>query len=135
MVNIDFINSNVKSPCNKTKFETSSYQNSVNILYNTDMDNISNILPFHKCKIQFPRSNRKLLSSAESKITKFKTYIHIETLCLLTIDDKMIGTGSWHLAIMQTKHKRNCHCERPVHTEDRKLESYADKRQDVDAQK
>ena len=58
----------------------------------------------------------------------------IETLGLLTIDEKTIDR---QLALGDNagKRQRNCQCERAVQAEGRKLVSYADNRQDVDAQK
>ena len=61
IVNIDIINSNAKSPDITAKLETSIYQNSANILCKIDMGSHSNILPFHKYKILFPRSKERLL--------------------------------------------------------------------------
>ena len=45
-VNINFINSNAKSPGTIAKLKSSSYQNSVNILYKMDTGSNNNILPF-----------------------------------------------------------------------------------------
>ena len=55
MVNIDFINSDVKSPGIIAQVETSSYQISANISYKIDMGSNGIILPFCKHKILFPR--------------------------------------------------------------------------------
>ena len=73
MVNIDFINSNAKSPGIIEKLKTSRYQNIVNILYKIDIGCNSNNLPFHLFKIIFSRSTKKLLSQTESKNTKLET--------------------------------------------------------------
>ena len=45
-VNIDFINSNAKSPGIIAKLKTSSYQNSVNVTYKISTGNNSVISPF-----------------------------------------------------------------------------------------
>ena len=74
MVNINFIHSNAKSQCIIAKLKTSIYHNSANISYKIDMDRNSNILPFCTYKILFPRSMKKLLSQAENKNSKLKTY-------------------------------------------------------------
>ena len=57
----------------------------------------------------------------------------IETLGVLMIDDKTIGRQliSIHNA---DKRQRNCQCEGAVQTEDVKLESHVDNRQDVGVQ-
>ena len=58
----------------------------------------------------------------------------IETLGGLTIDDKTIGR-QLALGDNADKRQRNFQCKRAVQRESRKLESYADNRQTVNAQK
>ena len=129
MVNTDFLNSNVKSPCTIAKLETSSYQNSANISYKIYMGSNNNILPFCKYKILFPRSKRSycnelriktlvktcnnttirhigtcyltLMHQEKQKVCRFFVVpgssaallgmLDIETLGMLTTDDKTIG--------------------------------------------
>ena len=62
MVNINIINSNAKIQGIIAKLKTSSYQNSANISFKTDIGSNSNNLPFHIYKIIFPRSTENLLS-------------------------------------------------------------------------
>ena len=61
-VNIDFINSNAKSPGIIAKLNTSSSQKPANISYKMDTGSNSHILPFYTYKILFPRSTKKLFS-------------------------------------------------------------------------
>ena len=91
-VNNDFINSNAKCPDILATLKINSYQNGVNILYKIDIGSKSNILPFCIYKIIFPRSTKKLMSGAESKITKLKAYNNKITrqlgTCFLTFTHK-----------------------------------------------
>ena len=62
MVNTNFINYNAKSPGIIAKLKTGSYQKSMPISYEVDIDNNSNILPFCIYETLFPMSTKKLLS-------------------------------------------------------------------------
>ena len=62
MVNTDVVHSNAKSSGIITKLKTISFHNSLNILYKTDTDSNSSVLPFHIFKLLFPKSANKLLS-------------------------------------------------------------------------
>ena len=64
--------------------ETSSFHNSINVLYKIDTDSNSNMLPFHIFKILFPKSANKLLSQTKNKNAKnaYKTGRQLGTCCL-----------------------------------------------------